>query len=87
MVNELAAVGDDPNELNEFGEPPLCVAAHKAQGVVVADLLQRKNIQVIFFCTKLNFVFYFYLLKIANVILEKETEQSNNIDIYKFDFV
>jgi len=46
MVNELAAVGDDPNELNEFGEPPLCVAAHKAQGVVVADLLQRKNIQV-----------------------------------------
>ena len=49
MVNELAAVGDDPNELNEFGEPPLCVAAHKAQGVVVADLLQRKNIQVNFF--------------------------------------
>ena len=48
MVNELAAVGDDPNELNEFGEPPLCVAAHKAQGVVVADLLQRKNIQVNF---------------------------------------
>jgi len=46
MVNELATVGDDPNEVNEFGEPPLCVAAHKAQGVVVADLLQRKNIQV-----------------------------------------
>ena len=46
MVNELATLGDDPNVVNEFGEPPLCVAAHKAQGVVVANLLQRENINV-----------------------------------------
>ena len=46
MVNELATLGSDPNQLNEFGEAPLCVAAYKAQGLVVEDLLQRQNIQV-----------------------------------------
>ena len=46
MVNELATLGSDPNQLNEFGEAPLCVAAYKAQGLVVEELLQRQNIQV-----------------------------------------
>ena len=46
MVNELATLGDDPNTLNEFGEAPLCVAAYKAQGMVVEELLQRENIRV-----------------------------------------
>ena len=46
MVNELATLGSDPNQLNEFGEAPLCVAAYKAQGLVVEDLLQRQNIKV-----------------------------------------
>jgi len=46
MVNELATLGDDPNTFNEFGEAPLCVAAYKAQGMVVEELLQRENIQV-----------------------------------------
>ena len=47
MVNELATLGDDPNTLNEFGEAPLCVAAYKAQGMVVEELLQKENIRVI----------------------------------------
>merc|ERR1719233_788304 len=46
MVNELATLGDDPNTFNEFGEAPLCVAAYKAQGMVVEELLQRENIKV-----------------------------------------
>ena len=46
MVNELATVGDDPNQFNEYGEAPLCVAADKGLGMVVAELLQRDNIQV-----------------------------------------
>lgn len=46
MVNELETVGDDPNQFNEYGEAPLCVAAYKAQGMVVAELLQRENIKV-----------------------------------------
>ena len=46
MVNVLETVGDDPNLLDEFGEAPLCVAAHRAQGVVVEELLQRNNIKV-----------------------------------------
>lgn len=46
MVNELATLGDDPNTLNEFGEAPLCVAAYKAQGMVVEELLQKENIRV-----------------------------------------
>jgi len=46
MVNVLESVGDDPNLLDEFGEAPLCVAAHRAQGVVVEELLQRINIKV-----------------------------------------
>ena len=45
MVNELATLGDDPNHLNEFGEAPLCVAAYKAQGMVVEELLQKENIR------------------------------------------
>ena len=48
MVNVLETVGDDPNLLDEFGEAPLCVAAHRAQGVVVEELLQRNNIKVAF---------------------------------------
>ena len=28
MVNELETVGDDPNQFNEYGEAPLCVAAN-----------------------------------------------------------
>ena len=31
MVNELETVGDDPNQFNEYGEAPLCVAAYKAR--------------------------------------------------------
>ena len=46
MVNELATVGEDPNQFNEYGEAPLCVAADKGLGMVVAELLQRDNIQV-----------------------------------------
>jgi len=46
MVNELATVGDDPNQFNEYGEAPLCVAADKGLGMVVAELLQRDNIKV-----------------------------------------
>ena len=46
MVNDLATVGDDPNQFNEFGEAPLCVAAYKGQGMVVAELLQRDSILV-----------------------------------------
>eukprot|EP00092_Neocalanus_flemingeri_P031758 GFUD01034498.1.p1 GENE.GFUD01034498.1~~GFUD01034498.1.p1 ORF type:complete len:389 (+),score=63.87 GFUD01034498.1:152-1318(+) len=46
MVNELATLGDDPNHLNDFGEAPLCVAAYKAQGMVVEELLQKENIKV-----------------------------------------
>ena len=46
MVNELETVGDDPNQFNEYGEAPLCVAADKGLGMVVAELLQRDNIQV-----------------------------------------
>lgn len=46
MVNELETVGEDPNQFNEYGEAPLCVAAYKAQGMVVAELLQRENISV-----------------------------------------
>ena len=44
MVSSLAGVGEDPNQLTEYGEAPLCVAAHKAQGLVVAELLARDNI-------------------------------------------
>ena len=46
MVNELETVGEDPNQFNEYGEAPLCVAAYKAQGMVVAELVQRENIKV-----------------------------------------
>ena len=46
MINELATVGEDPNQFNEFGEAPLCVAADKGLGMVVAELLQRDNIKV-----------------------------------------
>ena len=46
MVNELETVGEDPNQFNEYGEAPLCVAAYKAQGMVVAELLQRETIKV-----------------------------------------
>ena len=31
MVNDLATVGEDPNQFNEYGEAPLCVAAYKAR--------------------------------------------------------
>ena len=31
MVNDLATVGEDPNQFNSFGEAPLCVAAYKGQ--------------------------------------------------------
>jgi len=46
MINELATVGEDPNQFNEFGEAPLCVAADKGLGMVVAQLLERDNIKV-----------------------------------------
>ena len=46
MVNDLATVGEDPNQFNEFGEAPLCVAAYKGQGMVVVELLQRDSIIV-----------------------------------------
>ena len=46
MVNDLATVGDDPNQFNDYGEAPLCVAAYKGQGMVVAELLQRESIIV-----------------------------------------
>ena len=46
MINELATVGEDPNQFNEYGEAPLCVAADKGLGMVVAELLQRDNIKV-----------------------------------------
>lgn len=46
MVNSLATVGDDPNQLNQFGEAPLCMAAYRAQGLIVEELLQRENINV-----------------------------------------
>jgi len=46
MINELATVGDDPNQYNEYGEAPLCVAADKGLGMVVSELLQRENIKV-----------------------------------------
>jgi hypothetical protein len=29
MVNSLATVGEDPNQLNQFGEAPLCMAAYR----------------------------------------------------------
>ena len=48
MVNILETVGDDPNEMDEFGEAPLCVAAFRAQGVVVEGLLLRQDIEVVF---------------------------------------
>ena len=31
MVNDLATVGENPNQFNSFGEAPLCVAAYKGQ--------------------------------------------------------
>ena len=31
MVNELETVGEDPNQFNEYGEAPLCVAAYKVK--------------------------------------------------------
>lgn len=46
MVNSLATLGEDPNQLNQFGEAPLCMAAYRAQGLIVEELLQRENINV-----------------------------------------
>ncbi|XP_023324278.1 GA-binding protein subunit beta-1 isoform X2 [Eurytemora carolleeae] len=44
MINSLAALGSDPNQLNQFGEAPLCMASYRAQGLIVQELLQRENI-------------------------------------------
>jgi hypothetical protein len=32
MVNSLATVGEDPNQLNQFGEAILCMAAYRWVG-------------------------------------------------------
>ena len=46
MLNELAALGDNPNKLTDYGDAPLCLAAHRAQGLIVEKLLQNPNVNV-----------------------------------------
>ena len=30
QLNSLAALGSNPNQLNQFGQAPLCIAAHRS---------------------------------------------------------
>ena len=49
MINNIATLGEDVNQLNEFGEAPLGIAAFKAQGLVVEELLQKPEIDVSYY--------------------------------------
>jgi len=46
MVNVVEETKDKPNQLDKFGEAPLCIAAHNGKGFVVENLLQQSNIKV-----------------------------------------
>ena len=56
MVNSLATVGEDPNQLNQFGEAPLCMAAYRwgVTAYIHCTLILREGTQLQANCSKFS---------------------------------
>ena len=56
MVNSLATVGEDPNQINQFGEAPLCMAAYRwgVTAYIHCTLILREGTQLQANCSKFS---------------------------------
>ena len=70
MVNVVEETKDKPNQLDKFGEAPLCIAAHNGKGFVVENLLQQSNIKAMFLSSKDEFRTLGYRLTFKESMVE-----------------